>query len=517
MGRIDRPGMSGEGVPRHKLNLATTIVGFCISIVTGLWFTPYLVHSLGPAAYGLIPLATTIVSYFSLLSQTLSAALTRNLAIAFSSGNIDSANRAFGTILSATGVACAALLLPLGAVAIFSPSMFQIPAGMDGETRLLFGAVALSFLLSLVSTCFSAVSFSTNRIYLNNLVSAAQTLLRLGVTVALFRWLGPGTVQAATGILLASLSAVTFTILAAKYSMPQLKLRHFDYDGAVFRGVYRTSAHQLVMQVGTVLVMSSEIVLVNKLFGHYDAGRYAAVTQWLLLLRNATIALTVLFVPTMLSLHARGRHDLLIQFVKRSMRWIGICLALPVGYLCGLSSQVLTVWLGPSFGDLWPILCIQTAPLVVISAIVPLYSISLAADRVLPSGIVQCLTGLIGIGLSLLAVTQFGAGMRAIAICVGWSLLAKEVLFMPTYAAHNIKASYGTFYSSLVPGLLLWVIAVSTAWTLGRLFTLDSYVKLGAAGIAVTAIFGLAALVLSPREDRQLVLKLLRPAHRSLA
>jgi len=348
-------------------------------------------------------------------------------------------------------------------------------------------------------------------------VAAVQTLLRLGVTVALFQWMGPGTVQAAAGILLASISATTFTILAAKHSMPMLKLRHFDYDGAVFRGVYRTSAHQLVMQVGTVLVMSSEIVLVNKLFGHYDAGRYAAVTQWLLLLRNATIALTLLSVPTMLSLHARGCHDLLVHFVQRTMRWIGICVALPVGYLCGLSKQVLTVWLGSSFADLWPILCIQTAPLVVISAIVPLYSISLAADRVLPSGIVQCVTGLVGIGLSLLVVSQFGTGMTAIAICVGWSLLAKELLFMPTYAAHNIRAGYGTFYSSLVPGLLLWGIAVTAAWTLGRLFTLDSYAKLGAAGLAVTTIFGIAALALSPREDRQLLFKLIRPTHRSLA
>jgi len=509
--------MTGEGAPSHKLNLATTIVGFCISIVTGLWFTPYLVHALGPAAYGLIPLATTIVSYFSLLSQTLSAALTRNLAIAFSSGNIEDANRAFGTILSATGVACVALLPPLAAVAIFAPAMFQIPAGMDGETRLLFGAVALSFLLSLVSTCFSAVSFSTNRIYLNNLVAAAQTLLRLGVTVVLFGWIGPGTVQAAAGILFASMCATTFTILAAKFSMPMLKLRHFDYDGAVFRGVYRTSAHQLVMQAGTVLVMSSEIVLVNKLFGHYDAGRYAAVTQWLLLLRNATIALTVLSVPTMLSLHARGRHDLLIAFVKRAMRWIGICLALPAGYLCGLSAQILTVWLGSSFADLWPILCIQIAPLVVISAIVPLYSISLAADRVLPSGIVQCVTGLVGIGLSLLAVLEFGAGMTAIAICVGWSLLGKELAFMPIYAAHNIKAGYGTFYSPLVPGLVLWVVAVATAWTLGKLFLLDSYFKLGVAGIAVTAIFGLAALILLPREDRHVLFKLIRPTRQSLA
>ena len=58
---IEAPASSVGG--HHRANLATTVASFGVSMIVGLWFTPYLVHSLGPAAYGLIALATNIVLY----------------------------------------------------------------------------------------------------------------------------------------------------------------------------------------------------------------------------------------------------------------------------------------------------------------------------------------------------------------------------------------------------------------------------------------------------------------------
>ncbi|MEA3057478.1 MAG: hypothetical protein QOF34_293, partial [Sphingomonadales bacterium] len=99
-----------------RLNLATTVAGFMISVVVGLWFTPFLLHRLGPAAYGLIPLATTVVSYFSLLSQTLSSALTRTISMALATGDTARANRAFGNALGGALILAAIMTLPLAAL-----------------------------------------------------------------------------------------------------------------------------------------------------------------------------------------------------------------------------------------------------------------------------------------------------------------------------------------------------------------------------------------------------------------
>lgn len=490
----------------HRANLITTVIGFMFSIVTGLWFTPYLVHRLGPSVYGLLPLATTIVSYFSLLSQTLSAALTRNLSLTLGQGDQSRTNRVFGTILTAASLICFALLIPLAVTAVLAPRMFDIPPGMGLETQILFAVVALSFLMSLISICFTAVSFSVNQIYLNNIANMVQTLSRIAFTVLAFQFVAPRVFYAAVAIFLAAILSLALNVLFAKRSLPWLRMSGFAYDGEVFRGVYRTSSHQLVMQFGTVIIMSCEIVLVNRLFGHYDSGRYAVVIQWTLLLRNATVALVVLFVPTMLSYYARHDIDGLVRYARRAMRWVGLCVALPAGYLCGLSPQILTVWVGPEFANMWPIMCVQLAPLVIVSAVVPLYTISLAADRVLPSGIVQLLTSLVAIGLAIVSVQYGGFGMIAIALAVGWTLLAKELAFMPIYTARNIKRSPATFYPALLSGVAMFALALMLSWLAGRVFALHSYLALGLVGVGVSIPYAIVALAILGAEDRSILI-----------
>jgi membrane protein EpsK len=508
---------SGATRTHHRANLATTIASFAVSLVVGLWFTPYLVHHLGPAAYGLIPLATTIVSYFSLLSQTLGAALSRNLALALGQDDRAHANRLFGVVLAACAILCGILVIPLGAVAVLSPHMFDVPQGMQTQTQILFGIVSATFLLSLFTTCFSSVSFIRNQIYLNNIASLAQTLFRVVATVALFEFLSPSVLYAALAILVSALIYAGLNIVFAKVSVPWLKLAAVAYDGKAFRGFYRTSAHQLVMQLGTVVVMSCEIVLVNRLFGHYDAGRYAAVIQWMFLLRNVSTGLVVLFVPTMLAHYASNHIDELVTYARRAMRWTGLCLALPTGYLCGLSPHILGVWLGHEFQGLWPIMAVQLAPLALVSSVLPLYTVSLAADRVLLSGIVQLLTGVAGIVVSVLVVTQLHAPMVAVALCVGGLLFAKELIFMPLYTANNINRPTATFYPPLVRVAFMFAVAAVAAWAGGRLFSPTSYPSLFFIGVGVSLIYVLVGLVTLNPEDRAILLKSLPLARLGVA
>jgi O-antigen/teichoic acid export membrane protein len=497
-------GLSVGG--HHRANLATTIASFCMSIVVGLWFTPYLVHSLGPAVYGLIPLATNIISLFSLLSQALSAVLTRRLTQAFGSNDHATANYAFGIALTASLILCVVLLVPLVAVAALSPKLFKIPDGMQTETQILFGVTAATLLLGILGTSFTAVPFSRNQIYLSNIAALIQSFCRVVLTVVIFAVDSARILYAALAILISAMVSLGFNIVFAKHSVPWLRFRGFAYDRNEFRAFYRTATHQLLMNVGSVVIMSCEVVVVNRLFGAYDGGRYAAVTQWLMLLRNATIALVVLFLPTILSLYARHDFPRLVRYVQRAMRWTGICIALPVGYLCGLSPQILRVWLGPEFSDLWPIMCAQLPPLIVVSSILPLYTVSLAADRVLLPGVVHLLTALVGIGMALL-VTHAGAGMIAVAVCVGWSVLAKELVFMPLYIAGILRYKPTTFYPPLVQGVTLFFLVLAGAFVAGQLFVIDNYFKLGIVGFGIGILFGLAALAVMSDEDRKILFR----------
>lgn len=46
-----------------KINLYSNIIALLANILVGIYYTPYLVNSLGLAAYGVLPLALIINQY----------------------------------------------------------------------------------------------------------------------------------------------------------------------------------------------------------------------------------------------------------------------------------------------------------------------------------------------------------------------------------------------------------------------------------------------------------------------
>jgi membrane protein EpsK len=62
-------------------NLAANIAYFLVNIVIGVLLVPYFIDTLGVAAYGLIPLATSITGYVAIVVQSLNTAVFRFLTV----------------------------------------------------------------------------------------------------------------------------------------------------------------------------------------------------------------------------------------------------------------------------------------------------------------------------------------------------------------------------------------------------------------------------------------------------
>ena len=475
-----------------KLNLATTVAGFLVSVGTGLWFTPFLVHKLGPAAYGIIPLATTVVSYFSLLTQTLSSALNRSISVALAGGDMERAGRAFSSALGGVLLIIAMLMPLIAALSWSAPALFNVPAGEAMATRALFVIVGMTLIFSLFSTPFLAISFGQNKIYWNNSIALIQTATRIGLTVLLFS-VAANIFNAGIGILVAALGSVMLAILSARLNARALALFHPSFHREELRALSRTSSHVLLMQLGTVLTMSCEVVIANKLFGVYQGGRYAAVIQWLLLLRNANMSLVVLCVPTILRLVGEHKHGELITYTRQAMVWSALFIALPAGFVCGVSPILLTAWLGPHFTDMWPIVVVQLTPMVFTCTVLPLYSISLGTDKMLVGGIAQLVLGAAGVVIAILLGWQWG--MIGVAIGVNWSFGIKELVFTPAYAASNIDAPRRTFLAPLGTVGILFCLVAGLSWAGGRLFAPHNMIQLFFVGVGVAIIYAAVCFV----------------------
>ncbi|MEI8271602.1 MAG: hypothetical protein WCG08_03190, partial [Paludibacter sp.] len=92
-------------------NLVNLIVNFSIA----LFYTPYLVRSLGIVAYGIIPLALIVNQYINVITGSLTGSLTRFYSIALQKNNNTEASK----YLSSSLVAISTLVLLISPVFIF--------------------------------------------------------------------------------------------------------------------------------------------------------------------------------------------------------------------------------------------------------------------------------------------------------------------------------------------------------------------------------------------------------------
>lgn len=128
-------------------NLAANIAYFLVSIIIGVLLVPYFISTLGIAAYGLIPLVTSITGYVAIIVQSLNTAVTRFLTVDLQHEDYGAANKTFSTAFFGL-TAIVLLMVPVViAVAFFVPAIFKVPSGQEQGVIFLFLGVCGSVLL----------------------------------------------------------------------------------------------------------------------------------------------------------------------------------------------------------------------------------------------------------------------------------------------------------------------------------------------------------------------------------
>ncbi|MGH9664439.1 MAG: lipopolysaccharide biosynthesis protein, partial [Bryobacteraceae bacterium] len=328
----ESPGLSHR---QFVVNVSANACYFALSIVIGLWYTPYVIRHLGVSVYGLIPLASSITNYLSVVTVAISGSVGRFITMDVARGDYAGANRTFNTfLLSSLVLAGGLFLLSLG-FAYAVPYLFNVPPGEETQVRWLFLSVMGVFLLSMITYNFDAAIWTKSRFEIRSLLDGTGLVLRVGLVVVLFSVLKPQLWHVALAVFVAGLVWSAGHVWAWRWLTPYLSVRASDIDRSKLPELFYTSRWLLVGQLGAILCMNMDLALVNIMLGVEKGGSYAPVLQWLMLLRNLCSLLAGVLAPTIVSFYARGDFDGMVRFSRQGMKFLGLLAALPVGLLCG--------------------------------------------------------------------------------------------------------------------------------------------------------------------------------------
>lgn len=335
-----------------KINFYTNILALIANVLVGIYYTPYLVNSLGLAAYGILPLALIINQYISVATQTLTHSYTRFYSVALQKGDYDEASKDISSSMVVI-LLISVLIVPAGLWIIANVnSLFSIPADLIDSAKYLFGFTILSFIVSLFSSLFNVTLYAINRFDLMNVMKIIRTVFKLIVVVLLFEtisidvaWVG------LTNLLTEILVLVMGLFLFFKFKPKEVSLSLSKFQKSVLYSIMGMSVWVFIQICGDTLLYRTDNLIVNHFWGSEASGALGAISEIGHYVMVIVSVLGSLFGPLILIAYAKEQHNEVKSLFIEQSTIVGCLSAVLTGTIAGCGTVLLDVWLGNEMGE----------------------------------------------------------------------------------------------------------------------------------------------------------------------
>lgn len=492
-----------------KINLIYNVVTFFINALIGLVLPTFLIKKLGVSTYSLVPLSMSITSFMVLVTISINGTLSRFLSIDFESNN-DDVNKTFSTSFFLL-VGLFFLLSPFALYFLIEPDRFLNIDPKDlNDAIVLFSFTIIAFLLNSFASLFNSIPYVKNRIDLRNI---SLIINRLGIVVFIVILFLFGFINVKSygiAVFSATLFSIIYSIRTAKKVFPPLQIRLRFFDKTQLIRISKLGFWLIVNQIGVVLFLQTDIIIVNKMLGAKLSGVYGTLVQWSFLIRTVVGMLAGVLGPLVLSLYAKNKIVQLISLTKFSTKLLGVFSSLIAITIVYFSKNILGIWLGEEFEQYYKVLILIVFHLGFNNGYSSVINLNIAYNKAKMPGIVTVLTGIINIllGIFLLKYTNLGLIGIAVASCI--CLTLKNLIFTPLYLSHIMKLSILTYVRPIIPSIIITTVGLVLTFVFpSSLFNIKGYLALGLYGGTFIIIVSIASwLLFFTKAEKQQLIKL---------
>ncbi|KAA6441170.1 lipopolysaccharide biosynthesis protein [Dyadobacter flavalbus] len=489
-----------------KKNLISNILLFVLNGIISFWLPPFLVKKLGIGAYGLIPLSTSMIGYAAIITVAINSSVSRFLALDLTNENYTAANRTFNTAFTSL-FTLLALLAPCLFIFSFNISKFiSIPEGLGHDASILFMCVSVGFIMSAFTSIFNSSAYIANRLDLVNRVSVINTYTRVILILFIFLLINVSLTGYGTSILIASIISSSYSFYLFRKFTPTIKIDFKLFDKSVLGEMLSMGWWLIVIQLGSILFLQIDLLVINKLLGNVQAGKYGIILGWSHIIRTLAIALSGSLGPLILNLYAKKEFDQMIRLTQMSNKVLSLFIGCMVSVLCIIAPALLSIWIGPEYASLKWLFMLVLLPLPINLGVLPLFSLNRAYNKLRVPGIYTVIMGACNLFLAMYLVGETSLKLYGVAAASGIVLTFKNFIFMPIYVASNMGINKLTFFKASLSTMLLLAIAVGTSLVYFNFFVITDWFHLILhSGILFLIFAGISFLLLNQAERKMIL------------
>lgn len=511
----DTNSVSTQDAKKHfAKNTTSNLLFFVFTSLTSLFMLRYQKDHLGIPRYGMIGLANAFVMYMQILTVALVGTTFRFVTMKLAQGEREEAEGYSSTHL-ASAVYASLILFPVCAViAYFTPSLLVIPAGQATNVRILFLLVYVQFVLALLTTPYQMATYVRQRFDIRNYLEMLNQVFRYSTWIIMFTVACPELWQIGVGYVLGASVALVGTVMIVRRLAPDFHPSIRRFDKRKFVEMVRTGGWVGLDAFGAMLYYSTDMLVINRMLGVHETGRFAIIWGFALMFRTITATMGSIIAPTTLAAYARNERDAMLTNLARAVKFMCFGLAVPLGILTGLGAPFLSWLLGPDFASLNVLIWLMISHLVINSALEPVQALTLAANKLTVPCMATIISAVLKVALSILLIKNTHLGIVAVALAGLITFTLKQFVFIPIYAAKILSAPSRGIYRALVPGTLVFAGLAAVTLALSHQFNLATFPRLAGVGFALMAVAAAAIYFVAMNDRDRQFLRDVRPGRK---
>lgn len=327
-----------------------------ITMIVGLYTGRVMLQALGVDNYGINAVVGGIVGMSAIITNTMSAAISRYITYALGKGDKEKLNIMFSTSINAQIVIALSVAVVLEIAGVwFLNSGANIPDGRMGAANWVLQCSILTLIITLVSSPYNALIIAHERMSIYAYMSIVDVMLKLAICFVIMVYGGDRLILLA---LLQVAVALGMRLFYGWYCSRHFEEAHYSprvFDKALMKELSVFSGWNLFNNGAYVFATQGVNMLVNVFFGvAYNTSRSVAMTV------NSAVQgfvgnFTMAFSPQITKSYAAGEVDYAVALANRGTKFTWLMMYIFIVPVCVEAETLLRLWLGqvPDFAPLF--------------------------------------------------------------------------------------------------------------------------------------------------------------------
>jgi O-antigen/teichoic acid export membrane protein len=480
-------------------NVASNWAGFAVNAVVTLFLTPFVLHALGTARYGVWILTSSIIGYYGLLDLGFRDGVTQYLTRYLAVRDYRRAKECMSTAVAVLGsVGALIVVLSVGA-AWLAPHVLHLPDGMDREASWCILVVGLSSAFQFGLQPFTSVFTATQRFDLANAIGVSTRILTAAGIVTALKF-GCGLIG--VSVVTCGVSVVDYVIRfhVARRLAPELSVswRYATRERLTEIGAF--GAWNFLISVNNIVSQNVPSLLIGTMMPIAAVGHYALAMGLVRQINSILSPVPQVLYPAAAELYARDDRARLERLYHDGTRLVQVILFTIVLVSGFWATDFYRLWVGEKYLSGSPFHSVALLFRVLLLSIGLSYCTTMASYLLIASGRVKAValallcSSAINFTLALVLLPRFGLLGVAIGALAG--ALVVNVTALPILVQRMLGFRVAVWFANacsrpLAAAALQWML-IELVRTAGRP---DSWVQLVARGVVATA--GSMAIVLA--------------------